>query len=327
VPGISGPAGPVAAKAGNAEENGGEGAPETLVLGMPARRVLTMTTTNLPHFEAIGRLDALVGVGSGAYVCNETVKARLAAGTLRSVGDEASVDVEAVADLRPDLVLAFAVASWSNPALKKLNEAGLPVVLEAAYMEPTPLGRAEWIKFTAAFFGDGAAAAADSAFAGVDSAYGALAALARTATRRPTVVVNAPFRGAWWIPGGRSYVARFLEDAGADYLWSGDTTEGSLSLDLEAVLAKAGNADYWLNPGPWRSLADGQRRDPRHALFRSFREGRVWNQDRRLCGAGNDFFEKGSARPDWILADLIALFHPELLPGHRFRWYRRLEAT
>lgn len=305
----------------------GDSALETLVLAVPARRVLTMTTTNLPHFEALGRLDALVGVGNGDYVCNEKVKARLADGSLRSVGDEASVDAEAAADLRPDLVLAFAVASWSNPALKKLKEAGLPVVLEAAYMEETPLGRAEWIKFTAAFFGAEAAAAGDSAFAAVDSAYQALAALARSVARRPTVVVNAPFRGQWWIPGGRSYVARFLADAGADYLWADDTTEGSLSLDLEAVLAKAGNADYWLNPGPWKSLADGKERDPRHALFRSFREGRVWAHDRLPCGAGNDFFEKGSTRPDWVLADLIALFHPELLPGHRFRWYRRLEPT
>lgn len=308
-------------------EAGGDAEAETLTLGVPARRVLTMTTTNLPHFAALGRQDALVGVGNAAFVCDETVKARLAEGTLRGVGDEASVDAEAAVDLRPDLVLAFAVASWSNPGLKKLKEAGLPVVLEAAYMEETPLGRAEWIKFTAAFLGPSASAAADSAFAAVDSAYGVLAALARTAARRPTVVVNAPFRGSWWMPGGRSYVARFLADAGADYLWADDTTEGSLSLDLEAVLARAGNADYWLNPGPWRSLADGKKRDPRHALFRSFRDGRVWNNDRVLCGAGNDFFEKGSARPDWVLADLIALFHPELLPGHRFRWYRRLEPS
>lgn len=300
---------------------------ETLTIVVPARRVLTMTTTNLPHFEAVGGLEALVGVGNGAYVCNEAVKARLAAGTLRGVGDEASVDAEAAVDLRPDLVLAFAVASWSNPGLKRLKDAGLPVVLEAAYMEETPLGRAEWIKFTAAFLGPSASAAADSAFAEVDSAYRALAALARSATRRPTVVVNAPFQGSWWIPGGRSYVARFLADAGADYLWADDTTQGSLSLDLEAVLAKAGKADYWLNPGSWKSLTDGEKRDPRHALFRSFREGRVWNNDRLPCGAGNDFFEKGSARPDWILADLIALFHPELLPGHKFRWYRRLEAA
>lgn len=297
------------------------GAPD-LTLGRPARRVVTMTTTNLPHLDLLGALDALVGIGGGRYACNAAVRSRLAAGTLRDVGEEAGVDAEAALDLRPDLVFAFAVASSGNPGLRKLSEAGLPVVMEAAYMEETPLGRAEWIKFTAAFFGK--EAVADSAFAEVERAYRDLAALAGTAARRPTVVVNAPFGGMWWVPGGRSYVARFLADAGAEYVWAGDTTLGAASLDLEAVLSKAGSAEFWLNPGPWSSLAEGRRRDPRHALFKAFREGRVWNSDLVRCGQGNDFFEKGSTRPDWILADLIALFHPELLPGHRFRWYRKL---
>lgn len=293
-------------------------------LGFPARRVVTMTTTNLPHLERLGALGSLVGIAGGGYACNPAVRARLSGETLRELGEESALDVEAALDLRPDLVFAFAVANYSNPALKKMSEAGLPVVMEAAYMEETPLGRAEWIKFTAAFFGK--AAAADSAFAEVESAYNALAALAKRAARRPTVVVNAPNGGLWWIPGGRTYVARLLADAGAEYLWAGDTTRGSLSLDLEAVLARAAAAEYWLNPGPWTSLADGKNRDPRHALFESFRSGRVWNNDLVRCGPGNDFFEKGSARPDWILADLIALFHPDLLPNHRFRWYRKLEA-
>lgn len=295
-----------------------------MTLGWPARRVLTMTTTNLPHLDRLGVLESLVGIAGGGYACNPIVRARLSGRTLRELGEESGLDVEAALDLRPDLVFAFAVANYSNPALNKMSEAGLPVVMEAAYMEETPLGRAEWVKFTAAFFGK--EAAADTAFAEVDRAYHALAALARRAARRPTVVVNAPSGGLWWVPGGRTYVARLLADAGAEYLWAGDTTRGSLSLDLEAVLARAGGAEYWLNPGPWASLADGKNRDPRHALFESFRAGRVWNNDLVRCGAGNDFFEKGSMRPDWILADLIALFHPELLPGHRFRWYRRLEA-
>jgi iron complex transport system substrate-binding protein len=122
-------------------------------------------------------------------------------------------------------------------------------------------------------------------------------------------------------------VARFLADAGADYLWAEDTTRGSLPLDLEAVLSKAGGAEFWLNPGPWRSRAEARKAEPRAALFKAFGAGKVWSNEARRCGAGNAFFEEGSTRPDWVLADLIALFHPELLPGHRFRWYAKLEET
>jgi iron complex transport system substrate-binding protein len=204
-----------------------------------------------------------------------------------------------------------------------LAETGIPVAVEGSYMEESPLGRAEWIKFTAAFLGKGAEA--DSAFAVVDSSYRALAALARTAKRRPTVFVGAPFGGSWWVASGRTYVGRLLADAGGDYLWASDTTRGSLHLDMEAVLGRAADADFWINAGEWKDLADAERKDPRNALFKAWKEGHVYANDAIRCDAGGrDFFETGASRPDWILADLIHILHPELLPGHKPRWYRRL---
>jgi iron complex transport system substrate-binding protein len=298
--------------------------PEAVRVTVPAKRVITMTTVNLPVLRNLGALDALVGLGGARYVCDEAVRQRLQAGRIREVGDDMRVDVEAALDLHPDLIFTFAVGGAANEGVRKLQEAGLPAAMEGSYMEETPLGRAEWIKFTAAFFGKGARA--DSAFDTVEKAYDSLAALARGARTRPTVLTNAPFGGSWWIPGGRSYVARFLADAGAQYLWESDTTRGALSLDLEAVLARAGEADFWLNPGDWRSLKEGRERDPRMALFKAFREGRVYNNDAKRCeGGGNEFFETSPTRPDLLLADLIAIFHPELVPDHKPVWYRRLE--
>jgi iron complex transport system substrate-binding protein len=120
-------------------------------------------------------------------------------------------------------------------------------------------------------------------------------------------------------------VARLLADAGGDYLWGADTTRGSLNLDMEAVLGRASGADFWLNAGDWMDLADARAKDPRNALFKSWQAGRVYTNDAGRCeGGGRDFFETGAARPDWILADLIFILHPELLPGHKLRWYRRL---
>jgi iron complex transport system substrate-binding protein len=298
---------------------------DTQTVAVPLRRAVTLTTTNLPHLEAIGALDALVGVGSGRNICSPAVRARLASGRLRDVGDDMHLDLESLVALRPDLLFTYVVGGSSDGGLAKLAEAGLPAAVEGSYMEETPLGRAEWIKFTAAFFGK--SAAADSVFAEIDSSYRALAALGARAARKPTVVVGAPFGGSWWVAGGRSYVARLLADAGADYPWADDTTRGSLNLDLEAVLAKAGGAEFWLNVWAWKDLADARAQDERYALFRAFRAGNVWNNDRIRCAeGGHDFFETGASRPDWVLADLIAILHPELLPGHEMRWYRRLPA-
>jgi len=292
------------------------------MVAVPLRRAATLTTTNIRHLEDLGVLDALVGVGAGRYICSPVVRQRLADGRIRDLGDDMHLDLEALVALRPELLFTYVVGGSSDGGLAKLAEARLPAAIEGSYMEESPLGRAEWIKFTAAFFGK--EAAADSIFSAIDSSYRALAALAAGVARK-SVVVGAPFGGAWWVPGGRSYVARLLADAGADYAWAEDTTRGSLNLDLEAVLAKAGRAEIWLNAGDWKDLSDARERDDRYALFRAFREGNVWSNDRIRCAdGGRDFFETGAARPDWVLADLIAIVHPELLPGHAMRWYLRL---
>jgi iron complex transport system substrate-binding protein len=296
---------------------------DTQVVPVPVVRAVTLTTTDIPHLEAVGALDALVGLGGGRYVCSPAVRTRLADGRIRDVGDDMHLDLETLVSLRPELLFTFVVGGSSDGGMAKLAEAHLPAAVDGSYMEQEPLGRAEWIKFTAAFFGK--SAAADSVFAQVDSAYRALATLAARAARKPTVVVGAPFGGSWWVPGGRTYVARLLADAGADYPWASDSTRGSLSLDMEAVLAKAGGAEFWLNAGDWPDLAAAKAQDPRYALFRAWREGKVWDNDRIRCAAGGrEFFETGASRPDLILADLIAILHPELLPAHAMRFYRRL---
>lgn len=293
------------------------------VFKVPVERAVTLTTTNLRHLEAIGALDALVGLGGGRYVCSPDIRARMKSGRIQDVGEDVRLDAERVVSLKPDLVFTYVVGNSSDGGLAKLAETGIPVAVEGSYMEETPLGRAEWIKFTAAFLGK--EASADSAFAEVDSAYRALTALARAAKRRPTVVVGAPFGGVWWVPSGRTYVGRLLADAGADYLWAADTTRGSLTLDMEAVLGRAADAEFWLNAGDWKDLGEAEKQDPRNALFKAFREGRVYANDAVRCeGGGRDFYETGASRPDLILADLISILHPDLLPGHKPRWYRRL---
>ena len=306
------------------QSQSGKSGRDSLIVPVPLERVVTLTTTNLYQLQMLHVLGALVGVGGGRYVCNPVVRADLESGRIREVGGDMQVDVEAVLGVKPDLVFTFVVGNSSDGGMAKLAEASIPTAIDGAYMEETPLGRAEWIKFTAAFFGK--ETMADSLYSEIDSAYAALVALAGKAEHRPTVFVNAPFGGVWWMPGGRTYVARFLADAGADYIWAQDSTLGSLNLDLETVLAHAGHADFWFNPGDWRSLKEGREHDPRNAYFQAFKTGQVYNNDRILTtGGGNDFFETGPSRPDWILADLISILHPELLPKHTLRWYRKLE--
>jgi iron complex transport system substrate-binding protein len=41
-------------------------------------------------------------------------------------------------------------------------------------------------------------------------------------------------------------------------------------------------------------------------------------------GIANDYWESGIINPHVILADLINILHPELLPDHKLHYYRQL---
>ncbi len=302
-----------------------EGFDNATVLDVPASTLVTMATTFLPFVVDLGLLDNLVGHDNFSYVSNEAVRARIDAGELTEVGEGAGVSVEVVLDLDPSLILASSSGMIEYDAHPALVEAGLPVALTGDWMEATPLGRAEWIKFVALFYNR--EAEANRLFTTIAEDYQALVGLAAQADERPTVFTGSPWQGTWYVPGGQSFSARLLADAGADYLWANDESTGSLFLDFEAVFDRAADADIWVNAGGfWFSLEDALAEDERFAEFAAFQNGQVWSYNLRLNEfGGNDFFESGIANPNLVLGDLIAIFHPDLLPDHQFVYYRQLQ--
>lgn len=301
-----------------------EGFPEAQIIEVPVERVITMSSTQIPILVALGRVEALVGMDSFDYVTALEVLERIAAGDVTAVGYQSGMDLEQVIALEPDLVLTYGYGDPQYDVHPKLLEAGVPVGLHSDYMESSPLGRSEWIKFIAAFFND--EATANQVFDATVNRYEELATLAHGVEEQPTVLLGAARGDNWSMPGGGGYVARFLADAGAAYLWADDTSTGNIPLTYEEVLDKAQDADYWLNTGSWKSLADGLNADERNAEFDAFAPGRIFNNNLRLNDrGGNDYWERGIANPDEVLADLIHIFHPELLPEHELIFYRALE--
>ncbi|MCS7222048.1 MAG: ABC transporter substrate-binding protein [Anaerolineae bacterium] len=306
---------------GTPKPDGYEGA---YFIEVPIETIITMSTTYLPHLDILGVLDRLIGIDGIKYVNNETVRKMFAEGRLVEIGSGAEVNVEAVLDLGPDVVMTYAVGSPDYDAHPKLVEAGITTVLNAEYMETSPLGRAEWIKFTAMFFN--LEGKANAAFEEIAQQYEEMAAKAREVTERPTVFCGTPYQNVWYMPGGRSYVARLLADAGADYLWSDDESTGSIPLDFETVFARAVDADYWINTGQWKSIDEALAADERFADFAALKNQKMYNNNARLNEAGgNDYWESGVVKPHLVLADLIKIFHPELVPGHEFIYYRKLD--
>ncbi|MCC9075400.1 ABC transporter substrate-binding protein [Litorilinea aerophila] len=302
-----------------------EGYDPSQIIEVPVGRLITLSTTVLPHLEALGVLDSLVAVEEFDYVNTPAVRERIDAGTVQEIGASAEINTERVLELEPDLVLTFAYGDPRYDTHPKLLEAGLKVGLIADYMETSPLGRAEWLKYVALFFNR--EAQATTHFQEIAERYQAIADKVAQVEERPTVFTGINRGDSWRVSGGKSYFARFLADAGADYLWADTDATGSIPLDFEAVYARAADADYWLpNAGRWQTLEDVRNEDPRYADFAAFQNGRIYDNNARVNQwGGNDYWEGGVANPDIILADLVKIFHPELLPDHELTFFRQVE--
>ncbi len=292
---------------------------------VPVKSIVTMSTTELPPLMQVGALDRLVGVGAFKHINTPDVIALIEAGKLKEVGSGSDVNIEQMIDLAPELVMTSAAGNADHDAYPKLFEAGLTVAFDSAWLEHGPLGRAEWIKYMGLFFNQ--EAAAEQSYAEMATRYTEMAAKAREATEKPTVLTGFTYDGVWYVSGGDSYVAQMLVDAGADYLWADDDSTGSLQLSFEVVFERAQDADFWLNGSTyWQSLADVTKDDERYAKFAAFQNGAIYNNNARQNeNGGNDYWESGVANPDIVLADLITIFHPELLPDRELYYYRKLE--
>ena len=294
---------------------------------VPIRRIAALSTTQLPHLELLDALENLVAVSDIEMVHSPGVNQRFVAGKIAEIGHGAGVNLEVVLELETDVVMTGALAQSPSDVHPVLQQAGVAVVINAEYTEPSLLGRTEWLKFTAAFFN--AEALAEERFADIEAQYQQYAALVQNVptAQRPTVFGGALWRDTWHVSGGKSYAAQLIAAAGGAYLWADDDSRVSLPLDFEAVYEKAHAADVWLTMrNEWHSLAEMQAADERYAAFAAFNSGRVYNANARLNEhGGNDYWESGIAEPHIVLADFIKILHPDRLPDHALKFYQKLD--
>lgn len=312
-----------------------EGYEDALTVEVPVETVMTGSTSYIPHLADIGEIDSVIGMDSVAFVSNPDVIERAAAGEIVEIGSGPSVNVEVVINAEPDMVIVYGSGSPDSDTRPTLIDAGVFTVVATDFNESTPLGQAEWGKFIALFFNR--EAEANAAFDEKVARYNELAALTAAIPEdaRPTVLWNSyvSFSDAWFIPGSESFAAQFVRDAGGE-LVLGDApevqgTSAAAPFAFEVVYEAGLDADYWM-PGTFAvpTLDDLLAQDERYADFAAVENGNVYNFDaRENANGGNDYFEAGVANPQIILADLIKILHPELLPEHELYFFRQLPAA
>lgn len=280
-----------------------------MTLEVPVRSVICMTSLQLSNFIKIDEMERVVGVTSTRHLFNETMNQRLADGSTHKIGIEGNFDNEVIMGVNPDVIL---ISPFKRGGYDALKDVGIPLIPHLGYKEMTPLGQAEWIKFVGLL--TGTEAKANARFAEIEKRYNDLKTLATGVKERPVVFSGELRGGNWYAVGGKSFLAQLFKDAGADYFLKDNEQSGGVTLDFETVYHQAAEAKYWRIVNSYQGLFTYdalKEEDARYADFRAFKDKGVVYCNMRE----KPFYESMPVEPEIILADLIKVFHPELLPA------------
>ena len=294
------------------------------VIHTPVERVICLSTTHVAMLSALGKMSSIKAMSGTAFVSDTVVRETIDKGLIDDIGYEQGLNFEKIISLNPDVIFAYSVGGEISGSMTRLAGLGQKVVFNAEYLERTSLGKAEWLKFMAAFF-DCEAQVAEQ-FNTIRDEYLSLCQLVKDRAHRPKILCGLPWQGIWHIPGGESWMAAMIADAGGDYIWKENKSHESIPINIETIVYQGGAADLWINTGAARSLAEISSVDERLSLITPFREGAVYNNYARAnAGGGNDFLESGVVNPHIVLKDMIHIFHPEVLPNHKLHYYMKLK--
>jgi len=293
------------------------------IIEIPVKKIVVTSTTHIPSLEMLGVEESLVGFPNLDYISSIKTRKRIAEDAIVELGKNEDINTEVLINLSPDLVVGFAV-DGINKTLSIIKKTGIPIVYNGDWTETSPLGKAEWIKFFGVFFKK--EKEADSIFSEIMTQYLIAKEKALKATNRPTVLSGAMYKDVWHLPQGNSWAAQFIADANGEYLWKESEGTGSLSLNLENVLEKGVNADYWIGPGYFSSLVQLKDTHNVYIQFDAFKNDNVYNFTNKKGETGGLlYFELAPNRPDIVLKDIIKILHPELLPEHELFFFNKLQ--
>ncbi len=289
------------------------------VVRVPVEKAVIYTSVHTAIAEELGALDQVAGICEPQYITSPEVLRRIGEGRIADLGMSTSPNVEKIIDIGTEMIIA---SPFENSGYGSAEKLGIPIVEAADYMENHPLGRTEWVLFYGLLLG--CREEAGEVFARTEQRYLELKELAAGVAHRPTVLLERRYGNSWAVPSGGSYIGVMHTDAGADYVFRGFPGPRSVHLTFESVYDQAGDADFWFlkydTKAPMTYALLKQEYEP-YANFRPWKERRVF-----ACNTiTSTYYDDITLHPDRVLEDLIAIYHPELLPDHVQRYYFPLD--
>ncbi|MBU3012471.1 ABC transporter substrate-binding protein [Polaribacter vadi] len=290
----------------------------------PIQQIVVTSTTHIPMVELLNEETAIIGFPYSKYVSSEKTRNLIDAGKIKEIGKESSLNTEILLDLKPELVVGYSVSS-ADKSLTTIKKAGINVIYNGDWLEETPLGRAEWIKFFGVLFDK--EQQADSIFKVIEANYNDAKQIALKSTKKPTILSGAIMsKDIWNLPAGDSFVAQYLKDANCNYLWQSTKGKGSLSLSFESVFDKGAGADFWIAPGYFSSKDQLLNSNELYSKFNAFKKGNIFTPSTKKGKTGGViYYELAPTRPDLVLKDVIKITNPDLLLKYKMTFFEKMK--
>jgi len=292
---------------------------------IPVKKIICLSTTHCAFISELNEISTIKGISGTKYIFNDKILEKIIKNEIIDVGYDAQINYEKIISIKPDVIFAYAVDNNSISVYQKLEKIGIPIIYINDFIETTPLGRSEWIKFFACFFDK--FDFAQNYFDSICNNYNlVIEKINKNNKNKPKILLNLPYKGIWWVPGGKSYFANFIKDAGGNYIFSNNNSEESIPYTMEDIFKKAEDAEIWLNPNEFFKKDEIINFDKRLRLFKPINLKKIYNNNKRMGkNGGNDFWESGIIKPDKILKDLYLIFFTEDINADSLYFYKKIE--
>ena len=282
----------------------------------PVQRIAVNDQPHEAMLRALGVEDRIVAVG-GHNSYDDDLRRKARAGEIQQIGYgwHMPPTLDALVAARPDVLVARMADLTHTQHMERVEALGVPFVPTFIDAEPHYLGRVAWVLLMGLLTGK--EAEAEAFVAEVAREVDRLKALAAQQPRRSVLWAWYRSAGNRWAVTQRNADAALIRDANAELvLGAVDDPELDTFSDLstERLLRDATGADCWMIRDPLSSVFDDRAVLQR---FKAYRDGCVfWEPGKRHPTADSwELWEMGAIRPDWHLADIVKMAHPELRDG------------
>lgn len=275
--------------------------PEGIIIRTPLEKSIVYTTVHCALIQELEAIKSIAGVCDLKYIQQTAIQEGCQRGEIADLGSSMGPDKEKIIEISPDAILLSPFENSGGHG--ELDKFGMPIFECADYMEKEPLGRAEWMRIYGMLYGK--EHKADSIFNTIEKEFNQIQIdVQQDSTQRPSLLYGFKYGSAWYVPGGKSYMAKLFQSAGANYIFAHTEHAGSEPFAFETVFDKGFDTDIWIflyNDKEDRTYKDLEE----YSKFKAYKDKKIYT-----CNTGKiPYYDEVPFHPERLLHDLNILFH------------------